>query len=146
MDGRTFALHSRPIDRTALYVVYSESGRNGYEIKRCDEFDFVIKAIQACDKALYALKQEFADSLDCGEYLARKKQITAKLKYLHSERKRISEKYHIQSGYKGEIDFKNILVDELYKMMDKDKFEAAMRNAKAKYYDLTTGAMEKSND
>ncbi|MDO4626865.1 MAG: hypothetical protein Q4A81_06120 [Pasteurellaceae bacterium] len=137
MKPELFAVHSIPVNKQAFVTVYSSESRNGWEIQRCEEYENTLLAIENINNQLRELKEK-RYLLGKNDYLFLKRKLAAKYDYLQKELRRLKEKHQIISRYKGTVDFSSILIDELYKVISQEKFEAAMRNAKAKYLTLTT--------
>ncbi|HDX1153354.1 TPA: hypothetical protein RNX65_001410 [Pasteurella multocida] len=137
MKAELFALHNTPINRTALYAVYSSEYKKNRTIERCEEYDNVILALQDVDAKLSALKDSISKkSISVFEYKRKRENLIKRKEKLMSLKEKIKEEKKIIGRIKGDVSFNSILIDELYQMLDKAKFDAALRNAKVKYMSL----------
>lgn len=149
MTPEQFAMHATPINKSAIYTVYRPNlgYRGDKTFERCEEYDNVILAIEQAKAQLKVKKDKYKRKKNHipthhkanfeEKYQFEISELEARLSHLEQLKEEIKTKHGIISKYGKEPEFTQLLLDELYRIVEPERFEAAVRVAKQKFAELT---------
>ena len=149
MTPEQFVLHATPINKSAIYTVYRPNlGYKGDKtFERCEEYDNVILAIEQVKNQLKTKKDKYNRKKNHipvvhkanfeEKYRIEISELETRLAELETLKSEVKAKYGIISKYGKEPEFTQLLLDELYRIIEPERFDAAVRVAKQKFAELT---------
>lgn len=150
MTPEQFALHAKPIDKRAFFMVYrpNEGFIHDADYSTCEELENINLAIKNTKYFLENLKKQHNENIEkikniniddnskkiiifnLGiKYNKERKPFAKKYQELMKEQEVIKKKYNIVGTVKSELTFSSILIHELFKLLPKEKQVEAMENA-----------------